>query len=684
MRNSLIAWALVACAPLKALGADAGPDFGPDAGVDDAAWKEFPIDDDAAYETVVKGKPISEEGLSRTRINHQDLKRRGSATVAEAVEHEPAVFASSGKKGERTFRMRGFDQHGVAVYFDGVPFSMPYSGTTDLGKIPIEMVDSILVLKGPTSIVHGPGGMGGAVLIETRSPGDGLSVETQAEAGGNLESKYSLYHSFNPGPFAYSIGAGSSLSNGYRLSSQFEPTYYEDGGVLDNSGRRINHLAGKVVVPVPGSNEISTQSFFVDGAFGIPRSTTDNRPFFSRFNVWRASVNQLAHRLERGGLVIEEAFFVGAYKNRLDSFDDDTFSTMDGPNAYRSWYRDYTVGGRIRMDYSLKGLPAGSTHLRLWLGGQHDVHRSRLDTDEPEDKFRRTLLTAVPEVEIPIVRGLVGLASAQVDADLPDTSDAVIETDDEYEDRPHVVFGPLVSLRWDPADALMARLVGARRNRIPTLSERYSARLGFSEPNPNLNPESAWYVGLDVDWKVADVINFAVSAFDAEVMDKIESQYLPEMNGVTQKQNIGRARLAGCEASVDFHPVRAVRLTAGYAYLYARRLDNTDEEDRIAQIPAHQAVFGLVYGPLDWLEMASYFRIVGPQAFDDYNILGLGELGTYSVWDARLEARPLPNVTIWTKGMNLLDMNYQTEYGYPDRGISVWAGFAVTLDKSVR
>jgi hypothetical protein len=82
MRNSLIAWALVACAPLKALGADAGPDFGPDAGVDDAAWKEFPIDDDAAYETVVKGKPISEEGLSRTRINHQDLKRRGSATVA--------------------------------------------------------------------------------------------------------------------------------------------------------------------------------------------------------------------------------------------------------------------------------------------------------------------------------------------------------------------------------------------------------------------------------------------------------------------------------------------------------------------------------------------------------------------------------------------------------------------------
>jgi outer membrane cobalamin receptor len=29
-------------------------------------------------------------------------------------------------------------------------------------------------------------------------------------------------------------------------------------------------------------------------------------------------------------------------------------------------------------------------------------------------------------------------------------------------------------------------------------------------------------------------------------------------------------------------------------------------------------------------------------------------------------------------GSNLLDMNYQTEYGYPDRGLNVWVGVRVT------
>ena len=70
----------------------------------------------------------------------------------------------------------------------------------------------------------------------------------------------------------------------------------------------------------------------------------------------------------------------------------------------------------------------------------------------------------------------------------------------------------------------------------------------------------------------------------------------------------------------------------------------------------------------------------GPQAFDDYNILGLGELGTYAVWDARLEIDPIPGVTTWLKGMNLLDMNYQTEYGFPDRGFSLWLGLRIASD----
>jgi iron complex outermembrane receptor protein len=226
----------------------------------------------------------------------------------------------------------------------------------------------------------------------------------------------------------------------------------------------------------------------------------------------------------------------------------------------------------------------------------------------------------------------------------------------------------------------MLRVTGARRGRIPTLGERYSSRLGFTRANPALEPESAWHVGLDLDWSATSWLDVQLAAFDAEVSDLISSEYLPAANGVTQKQNVGRARLAGAEVALAFAPIEQLELTAGYAYLHARRLDPIEDEDRIAQIPAHQAVAGAVARPTAGLTVSTYLRVIGPQAFDDYAILGLGELGAYAVWDARLEAEPRPGLLVYVQGANLLDMNYQTRYGYPDRGLNLWLGVRVTVD----
>jgi iron complex outermembrane receptor protein len=666
-----------------ALAEDAGP-ADADAGVGDP-WAvdpdAFPGDDGVVYETVIRDRPPEEDGLSRRRIDREEIRETGSVTAIEAVEREPAVFAASGKKGERSFRLRGFDQRGVAVYLDGVPFAMPYSGSIDLGKIPAQMLGSILLLKGPTSVAFGPGGMGGALLLETRDPAGSPQLEVELTLSRDAETGATLYHARDAGPFAYAIGAGTFASDGYSLSAQFEPTEYEDGGGLDNSDRRLRHAAGKLVVPMPGPNRFVAQAFVVDGELGVPRSTTDTRPFFSRFDYWRGAVGQVAHELDTRDTAIAEALYVAAFDNRLDAYDNETFTTQDGANAYSSWYHDRTFGGRITARQAFRGLPGGATYVRLWAGAQNDTHRATLDADQPQEEFSRTLITAVPELEIPIVRGLVALASAQTDVELTRNAGEAIEGwDGALRDETTAVFGPLLSLRWDPRADLMLRASAARRNRIPTLSERYSSRLGFTQPNPELGPESAWHFGLDASWTISRGLDLDLSGFDAEVADLIVSEYLPEMNGVTQKQNVGRARLAGGEAAIAWRPARLVELTAGYAYLYARRLDTgAGEEEEIAQIPAHQAIFGLALDPKRWLRITSSLRVVGPQAFDDYTILGLGELGTYAVWDARIEASPAPWCSVWLHGSNLLDMNYQTQYGYPDRGLNVWVGVRATV-----
>jgi iron complex outermembrane receptor protein len=243
---ALVASLLATAVAASARAQDAGP-VDLDAGAADpwaVAADDFPIEEGVVYETVVKGRAPAEDGLSRRRIEREEIRETGSATVIEAVEREPAVFAASGKKGERSFRLRGFDQRGVAVYLDGVPLAMPYAGSIDLGKIPVQMLGSILLLKGPTSVVFGPGGMGGALLLETRDPEGAPLLEAELALSSDAETSATAYHAYDAGPFAYALGAGALTSDGYSLSSQFHPTEYEDGGGLDNFYWRLRHVAG--------------------------------------------------------------------------------------------------------------------------------------------------------------------------------------------------------------------------------------------------------------------------------------------------------------------------------------------------------------------------------------------------------------------------------------------------------
>src|SRR5512137_2224065 len=103
----VLAIALVGLGASRGAAADDAGAGDPDAGAGDP-WAvdpgDFPADDGAEYETIVQGRSPEEDGLSRRRIDREEIRETGSATVIDAMEREPAVFAASGKKGERTFR----------------------------------------------------------------------------------------------------------------------------------------------------------------------------------------------------------------------------------------------------------------------------------------------------------------------------------------------------------------------------------------------------------------------------------------------------------------------------------------------------------------------------------------------------------------------------------------------------
>ena len=398
--------------------------------------------------------------------------------------------------------------------------------------------------------------------------------------------------------------------------------------------------------------------------------TASGGPRYWRFGVWRAAVGQLSHAYRGDRLDVEEAVYAGAFDNRLDSYDDDTFSSMDTPRAFESWYHDRALGGRIRGELRLPLPWADALSIRLWLGAEHDVHKARLDTDEPEEAYRRTLVTVVPEIELPLPAHLTATASVQTDVELMDASGGAEPA------TPGV--GPFVELRWDPAPSLMLRAVGARRCRIPTLRERYSSAMGSSEPNPDLRPEIAVHAGLDARWAPSPFVALEASGFDAEVLDLIEQVAVGA--GLVQQTNVGRARLAGAEAAIDITAGRFLDARLGYAFLFARRLDAAPPDDALEYTPAHKAFAEVATSPFLWLTASTSVEIVGDQEFQDRQVLTWGTLGPYAVWDARLAVSPTDVVEVWGRVTNILDANYQTEYGFPDPGREWWVGLRLALE----
>ena len=620
-----------------------------------------------AYQTVVTVESTPAEGVNVQTVSREEVEQSGARSVADLLDLQPAIHATSGSRGERIFTLRGFEQRQVVVLVDGSPAYIPYDGQADLGAVPAALVDHITVIKGPGSVLYGPGGMGGAVNIVTRRPGHGPLAEWRVGTGRGDAYEAQGYHTYRLGRLAYAVHGGLTHWDGLPLSSRFTATRGENGALRENSDRHVYHLGGRALLSLPRGHELEAGVTYVDGNRGVPPSTLESVAQFWRFSVWRGLSLSAGHRgrfLDGGALQVDELVYATLFDNLLDSYDDAGFDSQLTPRAFSSWYHDRIYGGRARLRYRTTRTPWGPTALRLWAGVQHERHR-REDDDGVRAAVTREIVTVAPEAELFLGERWRLLAAFQLDVELPGADD--LDT--------RVGPGPLAALRFEPLRQLMLQATFARRYRFPTLKERFSASTtGLRLPNPGLSPEGAWHVGLEGEWRPRPWLVARAALFDAEVEDLIEQVHMG--GGVTQMQNVEAARLLGAEISVELHPTRWLAAGLGYGWLHARRV--AADEDRLEYRPAHKVVLSARLSPRPWLELGPRLRVVGPQSFiDPATTDRWGTLGTYAVLDARLVVRPRPWLELYLDGQNLTDANHQTEYGFPDPGLRLWVGLAL-------
>ncbi len=221
---------------------------------------------------------------------------------------------------------------------------------------------------------------------------------------------------------------------------------------------------------------------------------------------------------------------------------------------------------------------------------------------------------------------------------------------------------PLVGLNYNLTENTTFKGSVSKGYRSPTIMELY-----LYAPNPNLQPESL--INYEVSWlqSLCDHhLNLELTAF------KVVGNNMIQVVGqgfTARRENLGSFNNKGIEFSARYVVNRHLQFHANYSYL--------NSDSIIMAAPRRQVNLGGNYTYKIWgLNLSAQYidKFYSALSNPPYTVM---LEPNYLLLNARLTARPLKYLELFVSGNNLLNQQYQINYGYPMPGINFNAGFNV-------
>jgi vitamin B12 transporter len=140
---------------------------------------------------VVQSIPLPQleplENADVIRITAKDLERQQAVTLADALRCLPGsyVIQNGGVGQETRVSLRGVGGANTTIIVNGMPIhdAGAFDEAVNLSRWALDDVAEIQVVQGPMSSLYGSGGMGGAILIETKKGSGAHKTFAKAEGG---------------------------------------------------------------------------------------------------------------------------------------------------------------------------------------------------------------------------------------------------------------------------------------------------------------------------------------------------------------------------------------------------------------------------------------------------------------------------------------------------------------------
>lgn len=441
-------------------------------------------------------------GSSTVDIELDSVPLRPAPTLEEALRAMPLITIRTNSRGEAQPALRGAEDRQVAVLVDGVPLTLGWDARTDLSVIPLTAARRIRLVRGLSTILHGPNVLGGAVEIDIARGSEGyerpqpLTVELGMDqtGGTSLAGTGGTLVETDDGTWELRAGAGFQDQNGTPLpddlgAPDLERRFLtEDGEIRLNSDvQRIDAFASARYRSDAGPWLSAVGSGF-QSERGVPPEAHVQEPRLWRYPYQSRTIMALSggtgfHETALGMADLEAAVGLDLGRTEIDAFASEAFDQVVDTERGE----DRTLTLRLMGDAGVRE----RTDLRAALTFA-DVDHDEVIGGGPEVSYSQRLWSLGAEVEQRFdgfldIPGLgttrVTLGAAADGADTPESGDK-----------------PALDRLWDwgarlglsslsTGESVSYHASISRRTRFPALRELYSGALGRFDPNPDLGPE---------------------------------------------------------------------------------------------------------------------------------------------------------------------------------------------------
>ena len=590
-------------------------------------------------------------GTSAVEIVTDSLNVVAAPTAEELLRRLPSVQVRSNSRGEVQPDLRGADDRQIAVFLDGIPLTLGWDHRTDLSIIPLTAVRAVTLLRGLSSMLHGPNVLGGALEFDVSrgqsaelgvQPFSGaISVDQEGGTSIGATSGTSFTHDY--ANWVLRAGAGYRDNPGVTLpeAALSDPTL-SAALLADADGRRLNsdrRLADGFVsarYQRSGGGWLSGLVTAADAERGVPPEAHVSDPRLWRYPDQNRVVLALSGgsgqwQTDLGQGNAEASFGLDRSSSEIEEYGSPAYMSVVGGETGLTT----TLTGRVLGDYQFSAGPEFWSAFTI----ANVQHRETFADGQAFD-YQQRLWSLGTEVEVGNRgnAGSNGLNTMWSFGASLDGSDTPLSGDK-----------PPLSTLWDWGMRAGVTVLGgggavlyhagvSRRTRFPSLRELYSGALGRFEPNPVLRPENLKGGEVGITASVGDA-RLQLVGFHQRLSDGIVRTRTVTTEGIRFKRvNRDDIRSTGVELLAAGTQGR-LNFGGDLTLKRVRVLDASlgGEPQRAEYEPAVSATLNLGILAPEAIDVNGFLRYRGVQYCENVEVAGLDRLDSSTTLD--LEAR---------------------------------------------